>query len=216
MTKPRLILMGGGGHCKSVIDVVREENQFEIAGILDVPEKLGREVLGVPCIGTDERIHELAEKFRNFVITMGHLGNPKQRKKLFTLVRDSGGELPPIVSPRAYISRDAYIGMGTVVFHNSAVNASARIGINCILNTGAIVDHDTTIDNNVHISTRAVVNGQCQVGEMSFVGSGAVLAHGVCLGRNNIIGAGSVVLQDTPDNVMCAGVPAKMKKSLTL
>ena len=102
--------------------------------------------------------------------------------------------------------------MGTVVFHNSVVNASARIGINCVLNTGAIVEHDAVVDDNVHICTRVVVNGQCQVGEMSFIGSGAVLVHNVCLGRNNVIGAGSVVLRDTEDYAMYAGVPAIMKK----
>ena len=210
-----IVLIGGGGHCKSVIDVLREENKFQIAGIIDVPEKLGSEVSDIPCIGTDEQIPELAEKFGNFVITMGHLGNPKQRMELFDAVLNSGGELPPIVSPLAYVSSSADIGIGTVILHNAVVNAFAQIGPNCILNTGAIVEHDASVSGNAHISTRAVVNGQCQVGEMSFVGSGAVLAHNVRIGRSNLIGAGSVVLQDTEDNAMYAGVPAVMKKRLS-
>ena len=215
MTKSKIVLLGGGGHCKSVIDVIRLENKYNILGILDVPEKIDQSLLGVPFIGTDEIIPELAEQFNYFVITLGHLGFPTRRKELFTSVLKYNGELPVIISPSAYVSRDSKIGMGSVIFHSSVINASVTVGVNSIINTGSIVDHDSIIGDDVHISTRTVINGQCDVGDMSFVGSGAVVSHNVSIGKNNIIGAGSVVLKDTNDNSIYAGAPATFRKKFS-
>jgi len=41
-----LLLIGGGGHCKSIIDVIEEEGSFSIAGIIDKSDLLGETVLG--------------------------------------------------------------------------------------------------------------------------------------------------------------------------
>jgi FlaA1/EpsC-like NDP-sugar epimerase len=45
MSKEKIILVGGGGHCRSVIDVIETENRYEIVGILDKPELVGQTFL---------------------------------------------------------------------------------------------------------------------------------------------------------------------------
>ena len=125
-----IILIGGGGHCKSVIDVIEQEGQFRIAGIVDTPEFLGSNILGYPVIGNDSDLSSLAKKYQYALITVGQIKSPSLRIKLFDLAVKAGFTLPNIISPNAYVSRHSSIGNGVVVMHNAIVNASASIGDN--------------------------------------------------------------------------------------
>ena len=66
-----LILLGGGGHCKSVIDVA-ESAGYTILGILDKPELVGTMVLDYEIIGTDDDIPLYVDK-AEFLITVSSL-----------------------------------------------------------------------------------------------------------------------------------------------
>jgi len=193
--KESLVLIGGGGHCKSCIDVIESEKRFEIAGILDIPENKGQVISGYPIIGIDEDIPALAKKHMSFFITMGHIKSPDFRIRMFTYLESLGVRIPVIISPLAYVSSSAQIGKGTIVMHHSLVNAEARVGVNCILNTGALIEHETIVGDHSHISTRAILNGQCSVGSRSFIGSSTVLANNINVSDDCIVSAGSLVLR---------------------
>ena len=53
-SKEDLILIGGGGHCKSCIDVIELEDKYRIAGIVDLPEKLGQFLMGYSYLAVDD------------------------------------------------------------------------------------------------------------------------------------------------------------------
>ena len=188
-----IILIGGGGHCKAVIDVVEQEGRFNIIGIIDKPELLGKNVLGYQIIGNDSELNNLIKKCNNALITIGQIRSPLPRIKLFDTVIKLGFTLPTIVSPRAYISHQASIGIGSVIMHDAVVSVSAIIGDNCIINTKSIVEHGSKIGNHCHISTNAVINGDVTVGDGSFIGSGVVTKEGIRINDNFFAKAGSVV-----------------------
>ena len=204
-----LILIGGGGHCSSCIDVIESTERFEILGILDIPEKQKIRVLKYEIIGTDNDIERYLQSCRNFFITIGHIKNPQQRILSFQLLKRFGITLPSIVSQRAYFSSYAEVGEGTIVMHNAIVNANARIGINTIINTAAIVEHNARIGNHTHISTGAIVNGDCIIGDRVFVGSNAVIANNVSLVNDIILGAGAVVVKSLMQPGTYVGNPAR-------
>ncbi len=212
MSKPKIILIGGGGHCKACIDVIEQENKYQIAGIIDVPKKLGQNILGYKVIGNDDDIPKFAKQNNKFLLTIGHLGNPKLRIKLFNIVKDNGGELPIIISPLAYVSKHSTVGEGTIIMHNVIVNAGAKIGNNCIINNKALIEHDAIVKDNCHISTNAVLNGECLVEENCLVGSSSVLKQCVKVTSNTIIGAGSVVTKNISESGVYVGSPAKKIK----
>lgn len=195
-----IILIGGGGHCKSCIEVIEQIDSLSIMGILDMPVMVGQQVLGYPVIGTDEDIPELMKQCPRFLVTVGQISSPATRKRLFARLQEVGAALLPIASPTAYISNHALLGQGTVVMHRALVNANALIGSNCIINTGAIIEHDAVIGDHCHISTGAIINGGTTVGEGSFVGSGAVVHNNIHIGRNAIIGAGAAVSKNVSNN----------------
>ena len=189
-TKP-LILLGGGGHCKSVIDVV-ESAGYTILGILDKPELVGTKVLGYEIIGTDDDIPQYVDK-AEFLITVGQIKSPAIRKKLALSVMRAGGKFATVIASDAYVSKYAKIGKGTVIMHKAVVNADAHIGEHCIINTMANIEHEVQIGDFCHISTGVMVNGNCIVGDEVFIGSGSVLYNGISVADKAIIPAGSVV-----------------------
>jgi sugar O-acyltransferase (sialic acid O-acetyltransferase NeuD family) len=188
-----IVLIGGGGHCKAVIDVIEQEGRFNIIGIIDKPELLGKNVLGYPIIGNDSELNNLVKRCKNVLITIGQIRSPLPRINLFDTVLKLGFTLPSIVSPRAYISQHASIGKGSVIMHDVIVGAGVKIGDNCIINTKSIVEHGSSIGNHCHISTSAVINGDVVVGNGSFIGSGAISKEGVRIGDNCFAKAGSVI-----------------------
>lgn len=208
--KRNLILLGGGGHCESVIDVA-ESAGFTIMGILDMPETVGQKVLQYPIIGTDDMIPTLVDK-AEFVITVGQIKSNTTRIKLAELVRDAGGHFATIVASDAWVSKYATIGEGTVVLHKAVVNANARIGKHAIINTMADIEHDVKIGDFCHISTAAVVNGEVKIGNNVFVGSGTEVHNGKSITDDVVVSAGSVVSRNLDKSGVYAGNPVKFYK----
>ena len=209
MQQKNLILVGGGGHCKSVIEVA-ESAGYTILGIVDRPEELGKLVLDYKVIGVDDDIPQYVEK-AEFVITVGFIKNPALRIKLYNKVKEAGGKLATIVASTAHVSKYATLGEGTVVMHQAFVNAGAQIGNNVILNTFTNIEHDAVVGDQCHISTGTMVNGDCKIGQNVFVGSQSVLANGIEVGDNIIIGAGSCVRKSISQKGIYVGNPAILK-----
>lgn len=209
MKRP-LILIGGGGHCKSVIEVA-ESAGYEIKGILDMPDEVGKDVLpGHKVIGTDDEIPQYVEKY-DFIITVGFIKNPALRIKLYNKVKAAGGRLATIIASTAHVSKYVELGEGTVIMHQAFVNAGAKIGDNCIINTFVNIEHDAEVGNQCHISTGTMVNGECKIGENCFIGSQSVCANCIEIASDIIVGAGSVVRKSIRVKGIYAGNPAILK-----
>jgi sugar O-acyltransferase (sialic acid O-acetyltransferase NeuD family) len=189
----KLVLLGGGGHCKACIDVIEQEGKYEIMGILDTEDLVGHKLLDYEYIGTDTDIAKLSSEGYVFLITVGQIRSVAVRKKISSILIANNAELATIVSPRAYVSQHATVGKGSIIMHNVLVNASATVGNNCIINTKALIEHDAFIEDFCHISTAAVVNGGTIVKEGTFFGSNAVSKEYVETEKDAVIKAGSIV-----------------------
>jgi sugar O-acyltransferase (sialic acid O-acetyltransferase NeuD family) len=187
-----IILIGGGGHCKSCIDVIESTKKYKIAGIIDMPEKVGSKVFDYSVIGTDDQIPELVEKYKNFFITIGQIGFSERRVIVFNLLKKLNANLPVIISAESYVSRHCSIGEGTIIMHNAVVNADAKIGCNCIINTAALIEHDAEVREHCHVSTGAIINGGTIVNKYSFIGSNAICVEYKEISEKSFIKAGSV------------------------
>ena len=166
-----IILIGGGGHARSVIDVIEQEKKYNIIGIIDRKELIGNKVLGYEIIGFDEDLEQQFENCKNAIVTVGQIKSNSARINIFNRLKDIGYNLPIIISPLAYVSKHSIIHEGTIVMHNALVNSNVIIGRNCIINTKALIEHDAIIENHCHISTAAVINGGVLVKENTFIGS---------------------------------------------
>ncbi len=206
----KLILLGGGGHCKSVIEAISYINNIEIFGILD-NKNLNSMVMNIPIIGKDEMLPELVRHQYQFLISLGSIGIPELRIKLFNKLKQSNAKLATIISTTATVSKTSFIEEGSIVMQHAIVNTDVEIGKNCIINTGALVEHESKIGNHVHIATNATINGQCQIGNNCFIGSGSIIGNNVSIPDNTIIGAGSVVIKSIYEQGTYFGNPAKKR-----
>ena len=204
-----LILVGGGGHCKSVIEAA-ESAGYRILGVLDLPENLGKNVLSTQVIGTDDDIPSFVDK-AEFIVTVGFIKNPSIRIKLYNRIKEADGKLATIIASTAYVSKYASLGEGTVVLHQAFVNSCAKVGNNVILNTATNIEHDAIIGDHCHISTGVMVNGECRVGERCFIGSQSVLANCVSIGEDIIVSAGSFVRNSLVEKGIYSGNPALLR-----
>lgn len=204
-----LILVGGGGHCKSVIEAA-ESAGFNIKGILDLPEYVGSNILNYQVIGTDDDIPRYISE-ADFIVTLGFIKNAYPRIHLHERIEEAGGQFATVIASTAHVSCYSNILPGTVVLHHAAINAAVDIGKGCIINTFANIEHDVVVGDYCHISTGAIVNGNCRVGNTTFLGSQSVMVNGVSITDGCVVGAGSIVRKDLTQKGIYSGNPALLK-----
>ena len=213
MIKEEIVLVGGGGHCKVVISILRKLGDFQIVGIVD-NYKVGSLIKGINVIGGDEDLESFHKKgIRNVLITVGSIKDNRKRYELFNMIKKIGYKFPIIISSEAIVDDAVKLGEGTIVMPGCVINIDSSVGKNCIINTGAIVEHDCKIGNHCHIASGVHISGDVEIGDLSFIGVGSTIIQGIKIGKNVTLGAGSVVIKDIPDDVVVAGSPVKPVKS---
>ena len=189
-----LLLLGAGGHARSLIDLIEEEGRWRIHGLVGQPEEEGRTVLGYPVIGTDADLRSLLDSCPSAILAIGQLPDPGPRRRIAAILEEVGFHCPVVVSPNAVVSKHAQLGAGTIVGHGAIVNAGAVVGKHCTLNTRSLIEHDAKVGDHCHVSTGALVNGGVQLGMDCFIGSGAMLREGLHLPAETVISAGKRVM----------------------
>lgn len=200
-----IVLVGFGGHAKSVIDAIERGGQYRIAGFTEM--KVCGEYHGYFCLGTDERLGEIFRGgVKNAFVCIGYMGTGHIRDSLYSRLKNIGFSLPVISDPSAVISENATIGEGTFVGKNAVINADAHIGKMAIINTASVVEHEVSIGDFSHIAVGAVLCGQTQVGHHCLIGANATVIQEKKIGDGSVVGAGSVVLRNVEDNEKVYGV----------
>lgn len=212
MAKKKIVLIGGGGHCKVVISILKKLDNFKIAGIVD-NYKAESLISGIKIIGTDNDLRNIYKSGIHYaLITVGSTKDNTKRYTLFNMAKEIGYKFPVIISPEAIIDESVRIDEGTVIMPGNIINIDSSIGKNCIINTGTIIEHDCKIGNHCHIAPGVHISGAVNIGELSFIGIGTTIIQEITIGKNVTIGAGSVVVKDIPDHVIAVGNPAKIVK----
>ena len=198
-----LIIYGGGGHAKSLIDLIRAEGKYKIAGILDDGVAAGTSVMGVPVLGSGELLPQLRQKgIDKAVNAVGGIGSITPRLAVYEKLKAAGFSFPTVIHPRAFIEPGAKVGEGAQVFFNAYVGSEVEIGFGCIINTGAILSHDCILGDYVNISPGAILAGAVTVKERSLVGMGVTINLHVTIGAGARVGNSAVVKADVPDNAV--------------
>jgi sugar O-acyltransferase (sialic acid O-acetyltransferase NeuD family) len=211
--KHNLLLIGGGGHCRSVIDSLRSNNRYDKIGIIEKRNDLEdtKSTLdGIPIIGFDDEL----ELFKGYgydeaFITVGSIGNSKIRKKLFEKISKLGYKIPNIIDETSTVSDCIQLGKGIFIGKSVIVNAGANIKNGAIINSGSIIEHDCFVGEYVHISPGSILCGNVSIGSESHIGAGSIIKQSVSVGNNTVIGMGSVVLSDFGSYKKAYGNPCK-------
>ncbi len=212
----KLLLIGGGGHCHSVIDSVLSAGLYTEIGVVAKDQdnycELRNDALLAPyLVGTDEDLPKLFDSGWNCAfITLGSVGNTRGRRTLFRTILDIGFELPIIIDPSSVVSGKAVVEKGVFIGKRAVINTSSIVGTCAIINTGAIIEHDCVVGAFAHISPGATLCGQVSIGNDSHIGAGSVVRQCIHIGSYSMVGAGSVVVKDILDNVKAYGNPCRV------
>lgn len=208
----KIVLVGGGGHCKVIIDIIKSNNNYEIVGVTDT-QGIGQNILDIPIIGNDDMLLNLYSKgVENAFVCIGALNNIALRDKIFYKLKKIGFKIPKLIHKDAMISPYAEVQNGTCVMAGAVINPEAVIGENCIINTSSVIEHECVIGRNTHISPKSCIAGGTNIGYNCHIGMGSCIIQGKNIGNNTIVGAGAVVINDIEDNVTAVGVPAEIIK----
>ena len=208
----RTVGLGAGGHAKVMIEILQQQPEYELVGLLDPsPDLLGQRLLGVPIVGNDDDLPTLIDEgVTHFFVGLGGTGNVLPRKRLYEMGCANGLAPANAIHPKAILSSYATYGAGLVLCAGAIVGADVRLGNDVMVNTGAIVEHDCQVGDHVHIATGSQLASTVVVASEAHIGAGATVRQCIQIGQRAIVGAGSVVVKDVLPETVVVGVPARV------
>lgn len=208
---PEIVIVGGGGHARVLIDALRAAGETRTIGVLDADRaRIGTSVFGVPIVGDDAILPDLADSgTRYFAVGIGGTGDNAPRARLFEKAVSLGLQPLTIVHPRAVVSVFSVVGAGCQILAGAIVGPGVTLGCNVIVNTAAVVEHDCVIGDHTHIATGARLASTVRIGDRAHVGVAATVRQVITIGAASVVGAGAVVVKDVSPGTVVIGVPAK-------
>lgn len=168
----KIVLIGFGGHAKSVIDSIERQGRYEIYGYTEL-ENMN---LKYPYLGKDAELENIFKRgIKNAFICVGYMGKGTLREKLFCKLKEIGFSFPVVIDPSAIVAGNVFIDEGTFVGKGCIINSESRIGKCCIINTGSIIEHETEVGDFSHVSVGTVLCGRVQVGKGAFIGANSTV-----------------------------------------
>jgi sugar O-acyltransferase (sialic acid O-acetyltransferase NeuD family) len=207
-----IVVIGGGGHAKVVISILRKLNRFRILGYTDLHDH--GVVLEAPYLGSDRELAALdgGSKNLNAALAVGQVGLGEKRHELWTRLCSPALAFPLIISPDAIVNEEVSCGEGSVVMDGAVINSGATLGRGAIVNTNSTVEHDVVLADWVHVAPGATISGGAVVGQFSMIGAGATVIEGIKIAAGCMIGAGAVIVRDLTEPGVYVGSPARRIK----
>lgn len=204
-----ILVIGGGGHAKSVLHILKHLSGYNILGYVDVENK--GILLGVGYLGNDDMLPKIKEGSPHCiaVLGIGYLKISNQRELLMKKLTDLGYDMPAVISLFARVGEEVVAGKGTVIMDGVVIGPGSIIGEGVILNTSCSIDHDCHIENYVHIAPGVTICGGVTVGSGSFIGAGSTIIQYKRIGPHCMVRAGTVVVDDYLKSAVYVGAPAR-------
>jgi acetyltransferase EpsM len=194
-----LIIYGGGGHGKALIDLLRTLGTYHLVGVVDDGFPAGSAVMGLPVLGGQEALADLYTRgVRLAVNAVGGIGNVAVRIQVFQILAQAGFTCPAVVHPTACVEPSASLAAGVQVFPHAYVGSETQVGFGAIVNTGAIVSHECVLGECVNISPGAMLAGGVVVGDGALIGMGVTVNLQVQIGAGARVGNSATVKADVP------------------
>ena len=196
-----LIIYGGGGHGKSLIDLVRSLGKYDIRGIIDDGKMVNERIMDIPVLGGVNILPDLYRRgIRQAINAVGGIGDISSRIKVFQHLVNNGFDFPVMIHPSAVVELTAELSPGVQIFPLAYIGSDVQVGFGAIINTGAVVSHDCTLQDYANISPGALLAGGVEIGKGSLVGMGVTINLGVVIGDKSRIGNGATIKADVPEN----------------
>ncbi len=183
----RLLIVGAGGHGRSVAEAVLAAGEFEVVGFVDDAAPGLTSVWNFAVLGTTADLRRYLVHADYAIVAVG---NNAIRESLCNSLLAAGFELATIVHPRAIVSPRAVIGHGCSIMAGAVVGTEARLGCGVIINCGAVVDHDAQVHDYGHLAVNAAMAGGSELGRGAWMQVGSALWYGVRVAAGVVVAPG--------------------------
>jgi sugar O-acyltransferase (sialic acid O-acetyltransferase NeuD family) len=191
VAKPRLLIVGAGGHGRSVAEAVLMSGVFDLVGFLDDGVfASGGDVWGLPVLGPANAFVDYAMLASQVVVA---IGNNALRQKMSAQLQAAGFALARVVHPRAIVSPYAQLGEGVAVMAGAIVGTEAVLGMGVIVNCGAVVDHHAQVHDFGHLGVNASMAGGSILGALAWMQAGSAIGYGVELAAGTVLKPGEAI-----------------------
>lgn len=212
--KEKIFIWGAGRQGHVVLDILHQNDHYEIVGFLDSNSKLtGQIIAGLKVLGDRRMLTRL--KKQNVAAGIVAIGNNQDRSQIAEMLRNNNFKLINAIHPSATITSHVKLGSNVTIAAGAIVGTYTRIHNDALINTGAIIEHDNVIKQGAHIASGAKLAGQVIIGKQTFIGIGAAVIQEITIGDHSIIGAGAIVINNLPPKIVAVGIPAKIIKKVT-
>ena len=204
----KLVIIGAGGHCRSVLSAAQSMKIWQDFKIIDLNFTNQNEKIIGYKVYPIEKVNEYIKRKLDFFIA---IGDNKIRETTYRSMKEHECSFVNIIHPNSHIDKNSSLGKGNFVGQFSNIGACARLGNFNIVNNYGNVEHEVTLGDFNHLAPSSTICGRSKLKDNIFVGSNAVIIEKLSIAKNTTIGAGSVVLKsvDQP-NKKLVGVPARI------
>lgn len=210
MSEKQIFILGGGGHAKVLIDLLKKIGRTRM-GILDARLPRGLKVHGVEVCGDEDQLSGLDPSSIDLVLGIGSVDTPHMRSEIFKKFVLSKFSFLPLIHPTAILPEEFEVSEGVQIMAGTILQPGIQIGINTIVNTGCRIDHDCIVGAHCHIAPGVTMSGSVKVGDQVHIGTGAIIIQSIEIGANSFIGAGAIVTKNVPSNSRVYGARPTMK-----
>jgi acetyltransferase EpsM len=194
-----LLLFGGGGHGKTLIDLVSVLGSYQWGGIVDENLIPGSRILDLPVFGGPDLLVDLYQAgFHKAINGVGGIGNVAARLLVFEKLDKAGFSFPSLVHPTAWVEPSATIETGAQVLPLTYVGTDSKIGFGSLLNAHVVVSHDCEIGECVNLSPGATLAGGVKIHNHAQIGMGVTINLNLTVGAEARIGNGATIKADVP------------------
>ncbi|MAT44058.1 MAG: hypothetical protein CL609_17120 [Anaerolineaceae bacterium] len=199
----KMIIFGGGGHGRTLIELVQAMGSYDLVGIVDDHIPPETELLGVPVLGGQAVLTTLYQKGICLAVNgVGGIGNPSARWAVFESLQKIGFDFPTVVHPTAFVEKSAFLDAGVQVLAQTYIGTQVKVGFGSVINAGAVLSHDVQAGICTNFSPGALIAGNVVFGDFTQVGMGATVNLNLKIGANVRIGNGATVKKDVPDDTI--------------
>ena len=201
-----IVMIGGGGHALSLASMAPGLNVTEYVDLKPTLPTLS-------YLGDDDNfLNNPQNKERELIVTFVAPRSCSLAPRRQIIEKYASCRFTTIVSDKAFVARDVYLGEGTAVCPGAIINSGSFLGNHAVVNTGAIIEHGVSAGENVFFGPGSVTAGGVTIGENVYIGAGVSIRNSVKIGDNITIGVGAAVVDDLTEPGVYVGVPAKLLK----
>ena len=184
--KNDIVMMGIGGHASMCIDILLEQDEYNLVGFIDKFETTDKKY-NLDYLGSIENLDNLISMgLKNLIIGIGFSGNLKKRDKYYDELNEKIN-IPTIIHKKAIVERTAKIKEGSQILAGAIIGSHVVIESNCIINSGCVISHDSIIKKSSHITPGAILGGMVSIGKRCTIGMGSTIYLGIEIPDDKII-----------------------------